>query len=383
MASGRVARWTASASHLTARHQSQQSAPAPTACKLTAAELTELCLELQQILDGVDPFDIPFVGDKPPGIRSISVDVQGLLGLTNQAFAVLRQLVKTSLQRTPGVNMTVTITQQASYYLVLRAFKPILAIVPGLKAYEAYDYWPLDCLAHKVFWTTANKYASHKRARNRRADAVLGEDEAVEGQVAENEVARNEGTEAPPAQPEPSAQPEPPVQPEAPAQPEAPPARSGVEPTVNPEAPTAPTTASTRKVDDDIMDITDGFSQMQMNRNPDQEDEEEMGPFTLPPDLTGPGPTRAPAAPSEPASAPTPSTPPHASRSPANSNTLPINITSTATATATLRSISKAASTVTNTATPAPAVAPQTPARQPVAKPVTPALLRQLQVIQE
>ena len=91
----RVARQAASDSPLiaagpTRRHPKQPTGVgAPPPRELSTPEIAELHYELNQVLDGADPFDIKFIDTKPGG-RKTKVDVQGLLGLSNEAFQTIR-----------------------------------------------------------------------------------------------------------------------------------------------------------------------------------------------------------------------------------------------------------------------------------------------------
>ncbi|KAG9091046.1 hypothetical protein FRC07_011943, partial [Ceratobasidium sp. 392] len=285
----------------------------------------------------------------------------------------------------------------------------ILPVVPEFNAYESHDYWPLDYTAHRVLRTTTNSYQHRIREKNKREEAAEAAAAAaleqtgvvqtsapaeVEQAVTQAEVEQapsepfvaNEpvvhgGNEAPATQPQaeptefseapnaPNAAPTVPAAPEAPIAPVSPrpPASSG---TLSPSG--APVVS--HSPDDDIMDITKSFRDMAFDPTQDKEMEE---PFTLPSDLTGGSPTRALRA-----RGPVTSSPIRIRRRAANPPA-PINITSTVTSTTGSHSVSNATSTVTTTGNPTFPVAPQTPARAPAKIPVSPTILRGLELMKE
>ncbi|KAG8790415.1 hypothetical protein FRC12_011930 [Ceratobasidium sp. 428] len=130
------------------------------------------------------------------------------------------------------------------------------------------------------------------------------------------------------------------------------------------------------------MDITRSFRHMAVD--PSQSEDEDAGPFSLPPELSGPAPNQTSSLHGELAPPPAPATPLRRSncQAAAQPNPSSINVSSTVNATSTSRSVSKANSNVTTTVTSAPPAAAQTPARKPAEQTMSPGLLRQLQAIQ-
>ncbi|KAG9120133.1 hypothetical protein FRC07_004506 [Ceratobasidium sp. 392] len=366
--------------------------------KLNMHELTELCHELTRVLELLDPFDIPYIGSKPKGKRMIAIDVQALLGLTDEGYDCIQEIVKRALQRTPGINMTLTYTQQVSRMLIIRAHKQVMAVMPGFKAYVIHNYWPLDVVAHKVLHVSTGGYQSRARAKENHIAARAAQanpESEVPGEHAElvtqPEVQPTTPSEVPSDPAGASVAPNNIAGPTAPNNPTGPATPNDLagpaDPVAPDSAPAGPTTltgsAPVNTAENDLMDITRSFRQMAVD--PDQsEDEEDAGPFSLPPELSRPNPNQTSSPHGELAPPPALATPLRRSncQAAAQPNPSSINVSSTVNATSTLRSVSKANSKVTTTVTSAPPAAAQTPTRKPAKQTMSPGLLRQLQAIQ-
>ncbi|KAG9090434.1 hypothetical protein FRC06_001085, partial [Ceratobasidium sp. 370] len=263
----------------------QQSAEltVPAQRQLTSRESTALLTELAQIRDSEEKITFAFIGRRPSldGQRKTSLDVKALLELSNEGWGTLRRVVKTSLQRTPGIDMTKTATMQASQSVIDQAIKQVVAILPDFEAYAAYDYWPLDITVHKVLRSSTNTTQSRKRKKEgRRANL---EQAAGESNANVDNSGVTNGKEV-----------EEPVHVEVP---------SAVVHT-----PEVPNTAVTTQ-DEVVANLAQDMGNMSVDVPWAQDEEMAPAPFTLPADLTGNPSTGASAVSSESALTPPPTTP--------------------------------------------------------------------------
>ena len=148
----RAARQTISNPQLNAggkpRRRSRRAPPtgagAPPPRQITPVELTELCFEVNKVVSGVAPFEIKYIGPRCYTGQKSDADIQNLLGLTGDQYDVvevsrstvfyprlylvtitLQAALKISLKRTPGINMSETIENQVSNFLVIRAIEHV------------------------------------------------------------------------------------------------------------------------------------------------------------------------------------------------------------------------------------------------------------------
>ncbi|KAF8601990.1 hypothetical protein BDV93DRAFT_524384, partial [Ceratobasidium sp. AG-I] len=61
--------------------------------------------------------------------------------------------------------MTQTISKQGSNYLILQAVYYVLPLLPGFEVYKDHDYWPLECIASKLFRNGASNTQAKQRAK--------------------------------------------------------------------------------------------------------------------------------------------------------------------------------------------------------------------------
>ncbi|KAF8595441.1 hypothetical protein BDV93DRAFT_528644 [Ceratobasidium sp. AG-I] len=365
----RAARQAASDAHLTTRPLTGAGAPAPR--KLSSTEVAELQLELSKHLEDVDRFEIKYASY--PGGRKTTVKVKKLLDLSDDAFKVISKMLKIALGRTPGIDMTLTIKKQASNYLIMRAIHYVLPLLPGFEIYKDHDYWPLECIASRLFRNGANVTQNKKRTKIRlqagdKANPGSGDERAAEHEDAPTveQVVESQAN--------------------FPARPEA-------QSLLNSNVSTAPGLPAARSIygtdvlteDDVVANVARDLGNMSVDPTLEQAavaDQEAFEPFTLPPELTGAASTWPPALIVPP---PILSTPVRIVSQPgAQLNASPISINSTATATATSQSIPDPTSAVATMVTPNPVVAPQTPARQlPAENGITPGLLQRLLKIKD
>ncbi|KAF8595436.1 hypothetical protein BDV93DRAFT_514984 [Ceratobasidium sp. AG-I] len=140
----RVARQAAVAGPTGRPPKHPKGAGAPPPHELSTIEIRELHFQLSQILDGMDPFEIKFV-DTYPGRRKTKVDVRGHLGLSKEAFRAIR----------------------GSNYLIIQAIRYVLPLLPGFEVYKEGDYWPLQCIASKLFRNGVNVTQNKQRTKAR------------------------------------------------------------------------------------------------------------------------------------------------------------------------------------------------------------------------
>ncbi|KAF8594857.1 hypothetical protein BDV93DRAFT_515447 [Ceratobasidium sp. AG-I] len=367
MGPARVARQAISNSHLTVAKPTgrlaRAGAGAPPPRELSTNEVLELHYRLSKVLNNAAPFEIKFV-DTDPGGRRTRVNVQRLLGLSSNAFQAIREILKIALERTPGIDLTQTITNQGSNYLIVRAIQYVLPILPGFEVYKEVDYWPLQCIASKLFRNWANGSQTKQRAKaaleagsEAESNAAPTGEQAIKSEVDPNgEI----GAQPTPLESSPTF---------------------SLEKSATPGAPTARLIQGAPVVIEDnvVANMTHDLGNMSVDPVREQvfPDEEVPEPFALPADLAGATSTRTPAL-IQPVSAL--STPVHATvQRSIQPDTPPINIAFTATATATSRSVSKATAAVATTVTITPLVAPQTPAVKPPAESlITPGLLERI-----
>ncbi|KAF8593469.1 hypothetical protein BDV93DRAFT_566518, partial [Ceratobasidium sp. AG-I] len=152
--------------------------------KLSTPEIAELHFELNKLMDGVDPFEIKYV-DTNPGGRKTRVNVKELLDLSDDSFRVIRKILRTTLSRTPGIDMTQTMNNQGSHFLIIRAIHYALPILPGFEVYKEDDYWPLQCIASRLFRNGANLVQNKQRTKARRELENKGNANAGAGSGAE------------------------------------------------------------------------------------------------------------------------------------------------------------------------------------------------------
>ncbi|QRW06968.1 hypothetical protein RhiLY_05967 [Ceratobasidium sp. AG-Ba] len=113
------------------------------------------------------------------GVRATAVKLDELIGLTSNMESTVR-IVKLSLKRTPGVDMRFTITKQPDRHAVTRAIGLIVPFIPTFQPYKAHDYWPLRIIAARLLRHSADTYQS----QNTRPKDTEGERAADEQEVA-------------------------------------------------------------------------------------------------------------------------------------------------------------------------------------------------------
>ncbi|QRW13659.1 hypothetical protein RhiLY_12658 [Ceratobasidium sp. AG-Ba] len=324
----------------------------PTASEISAAETAVLAREVSRIKFRSAPIKIKFIGEEPrrkKGVRQTQVKVEEYLDVDRKMMDTIRSIMKLVLSRTPGVDMRETINNQPIKSSVMRAVKHTAQLIPEFQVYADYDYWPLEIIAARILRTSADNY---QKANKRGGDQKLQEDD-----VEQASTGMDQESKAAPASSAQSWADTPPTSttsetPQAPL--------VATESSVPSSIPHAAVSKDSETVDEVIANLTNNFDDMCVEgpaREPNEADED-LGPFTLPADLTGPA--RPLSLLSRPSASPT-CAPPEVPAQP----TSPITINSTATSTATSRSISKATSNVTATVAPNP-----TTTSQPVPTPV-------------
>ncbi|QRW01115.1 hypothetical protein RhiLY_00112 [Ceratobasidium sp. AG-Ba] len=155
----------------------------PDEAELTAGELAVLRREAMHIVSAGANIEVRYIGDEPPrqkGVRATAVKLDELIGLTSNMESTVRSIVKLSLKRTPGVDMRFTITKQPDRHAVTRAIGLIVPFIPTFQPYKAHDYWPLRIIAARLLRHSADAYQS----QNTRPKDTEGERAADEQEVA-------------------------------------------------------------------------------------------------------------------------------------------------------------------------------------------------------
>ncbi|KAG9088673.1 hypothetical protein FS749_001981 [Ceratobasidium sp. UAMH 11750] len=311
----------------------------------TAPDNSVFLSELTQIRAGGGVIRIAFIGAEPQVKgRKSALNIKRLLKMDPEGWTTVRRLVKTCLQKTSGINMTLSYTRQESLGIIQRACRRVLPVLPEFEVYAGHDYWPLNHIAQTVLRTASNNHQSRRRARARREQAEANPQEEAEDEDADDII---EDMEEPEVTPINSANPEP---------------QPG---TARNETVNAPVTTE----DDMVADLTQNIGNMSVDPvSALFDDEVNSEPFTLPAEFAGGNPIQASSTPSQ----PTPSFPP------ASPEPSPLVITSTVTSTATSGSFSNATSTVSATGASTLPVAPTTPTRAPTHIATSPDLLAKL-----
>ncbi|KAG8726392.1 hypothetical protein FRC11_000232, partial [Ceratobasidium sp. 423] len=117
------------------------------------------------------PFPIKYV-ERPPGTPGKApprgFHTGDVLGLTRSAYALLMEIVDTTLKETPGIDMRRTITNQKTKSAVTDAKLKLVARIPVFRVYEDDGYWPLDCLIFAALKSSKDKL--NRRDKQARLD---------------------------------------------------------------------------------------------------------------------------------------------------------------------------------------------------------------------
>ncbi|QRV96868.1 hypothetical protein RhiJN_24886 [Ceratobasidium sp. AG-Ba] len=145
--STRVARRTASGAPIGALANFHPATPAPAAPPAISATNEPSAAEISAVEAALLAW-----------VREIQVKVEKYLGVDKKMMKTIPATTKLVLSRCPDVDMRETFKNQPIKSAVTRALKLTAKLMPEFQVYAKYNYWPLEIIAARILWNSANKY---------------------------------------------------------------------------------------------------------------------------------------------------------------------------------------------------------------------------------